>query len=36
LKADGNESSPHAAMFAAQDVTQRGKKMGITALYLKL
>uniref|UniRef100_A0A8C3I6R1 Small ribosomal subunit protein uS11 n=1 Tax=Chrysemys picta bellii TaxID=8478 RepID=A0A8C3I6R1_CHRPI len=30
------QSSPYAAMFAAQDVAQRWKELGITALHIKL
>ncbi|KAG8479837.1 hypothetical protein CXB51_029521 [Gossypium anomalum] len=36
VKADRDESSPYAAMLAAQDVTQRCKELGITALHIKL
>ncbi|XVE79221.1 hypothetical protein DITRI_Ditri14bG0040300 [Diplodiscus trichospermus] len=36
VKADRDESSPYAAMLAAQDVSQRCKKLGITALHIKL
>jgi ribosomal protein S11 len=36
VKADRDESSPYAAMQAAQDVAQRCKDMGITALHIKL
>uniref|UniRef100_A0A3P8S140 Small ribosomal subunit protein uS11 n=1 Tax=Amphiprion percula TaxID=161767 RepID=A0A3P8S140_AMPPE len=32
VKADRDESSPYAAMLAAQDVAQRCKELGITAL----
>ncbi|KAK1338647.1 hypothetical protein QTO34_019301 [Cnephaeus nilssonii] len=35
-KADLNESSPYAAMLAAQGVAQRCKELGITALHIKL
>uniref|UniRef100_A0A8C0E630 Small ribosomal subunit protein uS11 n=1 Tax=Balaenoptera musculus TaxID=9771 RepID=A0A8C0E630_BALMU len=31
-----HESSPYAAMLAAQDVAQRCKELGITALHIKL
>ncbi|RWR76361.1 40S ribosomal protein S14-3 [Cinnamomum micranthum f. kanehirae] len=31
-----DESSPYAAMLAAQDVAQRCKELGITALHIKL
>nr|DAD40125.1 TPA_asm: hypothetical protein HUJ06_014448 [Nelumbo nucifera] len=31
-----NESSPYATMLAAQDVAQRCRELGITALYIKL
>lgn len=36
MKADRDESSPYAAMLAAQDVAQRCKELGITALHIKL
>ena len=36
LKADRDESSPYAAMLAAQDVAQRCKELGIIALHIKL
>ncbi|XP_021293616.1 40S ribosomal protein S14-like isoform X1 [Herrania umbratica] len=36
VKADRDVSSPYAAMLAAQDVSQRYKELGITALYIKL
>merc|ERR1739848_937106 len=36
VKADRDESSPYAAMFAAQDVAVRCKEIGITALHVKL
>ncbi|XP_039081468.1 40S ribosomal protein S14-like [Hyaena hyaena] len=36
VKADRDESSPYAAMLAAQDVAQRCKELGITALYIEL
>ncbi|XP_053434454.1 40S ribosomal protein S14-like [Nycticebus coucang] len=36
VKADRDESSPYAAMLAAQDVTQRCKELVITALHIKL
>jgi ribosomal protein S11 len=36
VKADRDESSPYAAMLAAQDVAARCKEVGITALHLKL
>ncbi|KAI4581490.1 hypothetical protein MJG53_009933 [Ovis ammon polii x Ovis aries] len=36
VKADRNESSPYASMLAAQDVAQRCKELGITALHIKL
>nr|CAN70328.1 hypothetical protein VITISV_043213 [Vitis vinifera] len=35
-KADGEESSPCAAMPAAQDVSQRFKELDITVLHVKL
>eukprot|EP01018_Ginkgo_biloba_P004852 Gb_17067 [translate_table: standard] len=36
VKADRDESSPYAAMLAAQDVALRCKELGITALHIKL
>uniref|UniRef100_A0A2K6SSN4 Small ribosomal subunit protein uS11 n=1 Tax=Saimiri boliviensis boliviensis TaxID=39432 RepID=A0A2K6SSN4_SAIBB len=36
VKADRDEPSPYAAVLAAQDVAQRGKELGITALHIKL
>ncbi|KAJ3113676.1 ribosomal protein S14, S11 [Phlyctochytrium bullatum] len=36
VKADRDESSPYAAMLAAQDVAQKCKEVGITALHIKL
>merc|ERR1719304_113241 len=36
VKADRDESSPYAAMLAAQDVASRAKEFGITALHIKL
>ena len=36
VKADREESSPYAAMLAAQDVVSRCKECGITALHIKL
>eukprot|EP00043_Microstomoeca_roanoka_P026703 m.12386 g.12386 ORF g.12386 m.12386 type:complete len:145 (+) comp6862_c0_seq1:196-630(+) len=36
VKADRDESSPYAAMLAAQDVAARCKELGITALHVKL
>ena len=36
VKADRDESSPYAAMLAAQDVAERCKELGITALHVKL
>lgn len=36
VKADRDESSPYAAMLAAQDVAKRCKELGITALHIKL
>ena len=36
VKADRDESSPYAAMLAAQDVAERLKEIGITALHIKL
>jgi small subunit ribosomal protein S14e len=36
VKADRDEASPYAAMLAAQEVAKRCKKVGITALHIKL
>merc|ERR1712131_274857 len=36
VKADRDESSPYAAMLAAQDVAARAKELGITALHINL
>lgn len=36
MKADRDESSPYAAMLAAQDVAIRCKELGITALHIKI
>lgn len=36
VKADRDEASPYAAMLAAQDVAERCKYCGITALHIKL
>ena len=36
VKADRDESSPYAAMLAAQDVAEKIKTLGITALHIKL
>eukprot|EP00918_Siedleckia_nematoides_P050841 GHVU01111349.1.p2 GENE.GHVU01111349.1~~GHVU01111349.1.p2 ORF type:complete len:151 (-),score=20.41 GHVU01111349.1:427-879(-) len=36
VKADRDESSPYAAMMAAQDVNARCKELGITAVHIKL
>jgi small subunit ribosomal protein S14e len=36
VKADRDESSPYAAMLAAQDVVARCKECGINALHIKL
>lgn len=36
VKADRDESSPYAAMLAAQDVAERCKEVGITALHVKI
>uniref|UniRef100_A0A7S1CBK6 40S ribosomal protein S14 n=1 Tax=Bicosoecida sp. CB-2014 TaxID=1486930 RepID=A0A7S1CBK6_9STRA len=36
VKADRDESSPYAAMLAAQDVSERMKELGVTALHIKL
>ena len=35
VKADRDESLPYAATLAAQDMTQRCKELGITALHIK-
>ncbi|KAJ3066610.1 ribosomal protein S14, S11 [Rhizoclosmatium sp. JEL0117] len=36
VKADRDESSPYAAMLAAQDVAARCKEIGVTALHIKM
>ncbi|MDR3742618.1 MAG: 30S ribosomal protein S11 [Terracidiphilus sp.] len=36
VKADRDESSPYAAMLAAQDVAERCKELGITALHIRI
>jgi len=36
VKADRDESSPYAAMLAAQDVAERCKEVGITSLHVKI
>src|SRR5258708_29964860 len=36
VKAERDESSPYAAMLAAQDVAARCKEVGITALHIKM
>jgi len=36
VKADRDESSPYAAMLAAQDVAEKVKERGITAVHVKL
>ncbi|KAJ9448236.1 40S ribosomal protein S14 [Diplonema papillatum] len=36
VKADRDESSPYAAMLAAQDVAARCKDIGINALHIKM
>ncbi|KAK2198246.1 bifunctional Ribosomal S11 [Babesia duncani] len=36
VKADRDESSPYAAMMAAQDVAARLKELGVTAVHVKL
>ncbi|KAF9235478.1 hypothetical protein BU15DRAFT_89573 [Melanogaster broomeanus] len=36
VHADRDESSPYAAMLAAQDVATRCREVGITALHIKL
>ena len=36
VKADRDESSPYAAMLAAQDVAARCREVGVNALHIKL
>ena len=36
VKADRDESSPYAAMLAAQDVAERVKALGFTAVHVKM
>merc|ERR1712153_97301 len=36
VKADRDESSPYAAMLAAQDVAEKCKSLGVTALHIKI
>ncbi|KAL7711543.1 Ribosomal protein S14 [Entamoeba marina] len=36
VKADRDESSPYAAMIAAQDVAKRCRDLGVTSLHIKL
>lgn len=36
VKADRDESSPYAAMLAAQDAAAKCKEKGINALHIKL
>lgn len=36
VKADREESSPYAAMMAAQDVYTRLRELGVTAIHIKL
>ncbi|KAJ3224200.1 ribosomal protein S14, S11 [Clydaea vesicula] len=36
VKADRDESSPYAAMLAAQDVAVRCKELGVNALHIKI
>ncbi|CAF4653852.1 unnamed protein product, partial [Rotaria sp. Silwood2] len=36
VKADRDEASPYAAMLAAQDVAERCRGLGITALHVRL
>ena len=36
VKADRDESSPYAAMLAAQDVAEKCRTLGINALHIKL
>ena len=36
VKADRDESSPYAAMIAAQDVAKRCKDLGVTKIHIKM
>jgi ribosomal protein S11 len=36
VKADRDEASPYAAMLAAQDVAEKCKVLGVTALHVKI
>ena len=36
VKADRDEASPYAAMLAAQDVAEKCKSLGVTALHIKI
>ena len=36
VKADRDESSPYAAMLAAQDAAARCKELGINALHIRI
>ena len=36
VKADRDEASPYAAMLAAQDVAEKCKAVGVTALHIKM
>merc|ERR1712110_437591 len=36
VKKDSDEASPHAALLAARDVSQKCKELGISALHIKL
>ena len=36
VKADRDEASPYAAMLAAQDVAEKCKTLGVTALHVKI
>eukprot|EP00286_Rhodomonas_abbreviata_P011931 CAMPEP_0181325204 /NCGR_PEP_ID=MMETSP1101-20121128/20793_1 /TAXON_ID=46948 /ORGANISM="Rhodomonas abbreviata, Strain Caron Lab Isolate" /LENGTH=154 /DNA_ID=CAMNT_0023433481 /DNA_START=22 /DNA_END=486 /DNA_ORIENTATION=- len=36
VKADRDEASPYAAMLAAQDVAAQLKRLGVTAIHIKL
>lgn len=36
VKADRDESSPYAAMLAAQDAAEKCKEVGITAVHVKI
>ena len=36
VKADRDEASPYAAMLAAQDVAEKCRGLGVTALHVRL